>query len=66
MTTLKKLPDEGFVKLSQIQAVIPVSKSTWYRGMESGVFPRPIKLSERAVGWRVEEIRDCIKRLGVV
>lgn len=59
----QRLPEEGFVKLKQIQRVIPVSKSTWYRGMESGIYPKPIKLGDRAVGWRVEEIRECIRRL---
>jgi prophage regulatory protein len=30
--------------------------STLYRAMEENGFPRPIKLSERAVGWLVNEV----------
>lgn len=30
------LPDEGYVRLPQVLAVIPVSKSTWWAGCKSG------------------------------
>ena len=57
------LPEEGLVRLDKVLQVIPVSKSTWYRGIESGIYPKPIRLGLRAVGWRVEDIRGCIERM---
>ena len=57
-----KLPEEGFVRLAQILEVIPISKSTWWRGVQDGRFPKPVKLSERATGWNVEEVRECIQK----
>lgn len=51
------------MRLQQILAVIPVSRSTWLRGVDSGRFPASVKLSERACAWRVEEIRACIAEL---
>lgn len=33
-----------------------LSKSTIYRLMDEGRFPRAVRLNERAVGWREEEI----------
>lgn len=55
-----QLPQEGYVRLPQILAVIPVSRSTWLRGVDDGRFPKPVKLSSRVSAWRVEEIRYCI------
>lgn len=65
-----QLPDEGFVRLHQIignpngqppiPAVIPVKKSSWWAGVKSGRFPKPVKLGPRMTAWRVEDIRSLI------
>lgn len=47
---------EKYLRLKQVLEIIPVSRSTWYRGMKSGRYPRPDKLSERISGWRLSEI----------
>ena len=71
------LPETGFLRLWQIignpkvtppiPALIPVSKSTWWAGVKSGRYPPPVRtLGERISAWRVEDIRDLIKRLAVV
>lgn len=57
------LPEEGFVKLPQVLATIPVSKSTWFRGVAAGRYPKPVKIGVRASAWRVEEIRECVAAL---
>lgn len=57
------LPDEGFVRLSAILAPggpVPVGKSTWWEGVRSGRFPKPVKLGPRITVWRVEDIRRLI------
>jgi predicted DNA-binding transcriptional regulator AlpA len=59
------LPETGFVRLSSILAPtgpIPVGKSTWWAGVKSGRFPKPIKLAPRITVWRVEDIRSLIIR----
>lgn len=56
----RSFPDSGLVRLKHILAPdgpIPVSKSTWWEGVKSGRFPKPIKLSERVTCWRAEDIR---------
>ncbi len=58
------LPDTGFVRLSSILAPsgpIPVSKSTWWAGVKSGRYPKPVKLGPRITAWRVEDIRELIR-----
>ena len=65
------LPETGFLRLRQIigdpkaeppiTAIIPVSKSTFWAGVKTGRYPKPVKLSERCTAWRVEDIRELIK-----
>ena len=57
-----ELPAEGFVRLEKVLEVIPVSKSTWFRGIQAGRYPKPVKLGVRASAWRVDEVRDMIER----
>lgn len=59
------LPSTGFVRLPTVLAVIPVSKSTWWAGIKTGRFPKPVKLGPRITAWRVEDIRALIIADGV-
>jgi len=62
-----RIPLTGFLRLSRIIGPgnpIPVSKSTWWEGVKSGRFPKPVKLGPRITAWRVEEIRALIDRQG--
>jgi prophage regulatory protein len=43
--------------------LIPVSKSTWYRGIKSGLYPRPLRLSPRRRGWHRFQIESLIQDL---
>jgi prophage regulatory protein len=72
---MHQLPDIGYLRLPQIignprarppiAARIPVGKSTWWQWDKSGRFPQPVKLGPRITAWRVEDIRDLIRRLGL-
>lgn len=55
-------PSEGFVRLSGVLAVFPVSRSHFLTGVREGKYPAGIRLSGGIVAWRVEEIRDLIAR----
>jgi predicted DNA-binding transcriptional regulator AlpA len=39
---------------------LPISASSWWAGVASGRFPKPVKLGPRTSAWRVEEIRKLI------
>lgn len=59
------LPESGILRLSSILAPngpIPVSKSTWWLGVKTGRFPKPVKLGPRITGWRAEDIRALVER----
>ena len=55
------LPSDGYVRLPQVLAVFPVSKSSWWAGCKSGRYPIPVKLGPRTTAWRVSDIRALIE-----
>ncbi|MBE0616240.1 MAG: AlpA family phage regulatory protein [Burkholderiales bacterium] len=56
-----ELPETGFIRLSTLLQIIPVSKSTWWAGVKSGRYPQPVRtLGARITAWRVEDIRALI------
>lgn len=65
------LPSEGLVRQKQILGdpnadppippIIPVSPSTWWAGIASGRFPKPLKLGPRVTAWRVADIRQLLE-----
>lgn len=59
-TVQQQLPDTGFVRLPSVLRVFPVSRSTWWAGVKTGHFPKPVKLGPRVTAWRVEDIRNLI------
>jgi hypothetical protein len=64
------LPETGYVRIAQIigdpkatppmPPIIPVSRSTWWAGVKSGRFPKPVKLGPRTTVWNVDDIRKLI------
>jgi prophage regulatory protein len=56
----------GFLRLKQIIAPhgpIPVGRSTWWAGVASGRYPKPIRLGPRITAWRFEDIASLIETL---
>ena len=41
------IPETGFVRLSQVLAVIPVGKTFWREGVKSGRFPNGASVGRR-------------------
>jgi hypothetical protein len=60
------LPRSGFVRLKQILAPhgpLPISRSSWFSGQARGIYPLPVRLSERISAYRVRDVRALIERL---
>lgn len=64
MVTTTALPSTGFVRLPQVLALFPVSRTAFYQGIKEGRFPAPVKLSERTAAWRVSDIRALLASYG--
>lgn len=71
---MHELPKSGFLRLWQIigdpradppvPPLIPIKKSSWWAGIKSGRFPKPVdRKGLRIAMWRTEDIRRLIARL---
>jgi predicted DNA-binding transcriptional regulator AlpA len=58
------IPATGFLRLTQVLAIIPLSKTTWFEGVRAGRYPKPVKIGPRASAWRAEDIASLVERLG--
>lgn len=55
-----RLPAEGFVRSNDVLKVIPMSRAAFCLSVKNGLFPQPVRLGERMVAWRVDDIRAYI------
>lgn len=51
---------DGLLRLPDVLRLFPVGKSTWWAGVASGRFPKPIKFPPRITMWRAEDIYALI------
>lgn len=55
--TMSQIPEVGYLRLPQVLAVFPVSKSSWWAGVKRGTYPQPVKLGPRTTAWRAADVR---------
>ncbi|MBT5559412.1 MAG: AlpA family phage regulatory protein [Proteobacteria bacterium] len=48
------------LRRKDVETMIGLSRSTIYKLMSQGTFPKAIHLGPRAVGWRISDIEDWI------
>jgi prophage regulatory protein len=49
--------DDGFLRLKAVIAKTGVPRSSLYRMIKQGTFPRQVPLSHRSVGWRASAVQ---------
>ena len=49
---MQNIPNNALLRLPQVLALIPVSRSAWWAGCKSGRYPKPVKLGPRTTAWR--------------
>lgn len=54
---------DSLLRLPQVLARLPISRSHWWRGVKEGRFPQGIKLSTRVTVWRQSDIDTLIQTL---
>lgn len=59
-----RLPAEGLIRREKVLEVVPISLALLKRKVDAGEFPAPVKISGRAVAWRVEDVRAWLAELG--
>ena len=48
------------LRRKDVEALVGLSRSTIYYLISQGLFPAPIKLGKRAVGWKVSDIETWV------
>ena len=48
-------------RLAEVQELTRLSKSTLYRQIRAGTFPKPVRIGERAVAWRADDVDEWLK-----
>ena len=55
--------DTKFISLKQVLELIPVSKSTWLRGVSRGEYPKPVRVSKRLRFWKTDDSENLTSKL---
>lgn len=50
-------------RLKELENRIGVKRSSIYKMMDEGLFPKPVRLGRRAVGWREEDIEHWLMQM---
>jgi prophage regulatory protein len=73
-STIDSIPSTGFLSINQITSckaqgrvgILPVARSTWIKGVESGQFPKPVRFGARLVLWKAEDVRLVVENGGAL
>ena len=55
------VPQAGYLRLPQVLALYPVSRSTWWKMVQEGRAPQPVKLGPRCTAWHSADIAGLIE-----
>lgn len=51
---------QRYIRRQEVESLTGLSRSTLYRLMDAGEFPRPIKLTRKAVAWPESAIAEWL------
>lgn len=51
---------DRLLRRKEVEQLVGLKRSAVYQMISAGVFPRPVKLSTRAVAWRESEVEAWI------
>ena len=55
-----------YIREKDLLKIIPISKSTLWRKVANGTFPKPIKISTKVTAWIVEDIHVWASEIELV
>ncbi len=53
----------NLLRLKEVLALYPISRTSWYDGVKMGLYPQPVRLGKKTVAWRASEIEAAINQL---
>jgi prophage regulatory protein len=61
LTNAEQFNDDRIIKIAEVQRICGLSRSAIYGEMNRARFPRQVKLSKRAVGWSLNEVKSWVE-----
>lgn len=58
---MSELPQ--LINLKEVMAITGIARSTIYKKMDEGTFPKGLKVSDACVRWRQSDIKEWIDNL---
>ena len=58
---MEKKETNRLLRLPEVLRLIPISRASWWRGVKSGRYPAPIKISERITCWRLSDVMKLVE-----
>lgn len=55
--------ENSLLRLPQVLQLIPISKSSWWKGCKEGKYPKPVKLGPRTTVWKASEILALVSMI---
>jgi prophage regulatory protein len=58
-------PVDRLLRLRQAigpEGVLPISRASFYAGIQSGIYPKPIRLGKRISVWRLSDLLRVVER----
>lgn len=53
--------DKALARRRQVEQLVQLSRSTIYANVKAGTFPAPIRISARAVAWRLSDVEAWLE-----
>ena len=53
----------GLLRLKQVLKLIPISAASWWNGVRSGKYPKPVKIGPHTTAWRASDVLALIDSL---
>ena len=61
--TTRSIQGERYLREPAILEILPIGRSSWWRGVKEGIYPAGIKLSPRVRVWAASDIDALVKSL---
>ena len=55
--------DFRLLRLNDVLKIIPVSRASFYEGIEKGHYPKPLKIGKKLSVWKLADIRDLVLKI---
>jgi predicted DNA-binding transcriptional regulator AlpA len=59
----ENIPGNSLLRLPQVLAIIPISRSAWWAGVKNGRFPKPAKIGPRTSAWWASDIAAVLESI---